>query len=485
MTRQGLPQLSVRLGDKRYTIPAACVARIENIGGVTPLPFLTAAVDGLIYGDGRALLQIDVTASLGLASRPGQYAKRLIMAEGLAPLALRVDAVEQWLDGTTDHARACPPELPLADIWPQTGQSLSPQSKQKHPASDGIRPAGIVVLRVSSGTSEVSLLACNIERILKDTAAPVDTGLLPPEHHVQAARDAMAPSQSLARLTGGTTDVDEPYRIMIRGEQGLWALHVQQVKGMMPVGQVYSSGTAAAPLWYLTADGHTHTLMNPEAAMPTAEAIPPRLWYVDAAGQIQELTDADVLAGHRLQQPDIGQLEPACDPMRGEAKAYVAAGKEGGVSIHCDEACYFLPCHRVIHLGRYTDAATLSAARCSGDKTTVFGRLIPLIDLHRFLFGEPAKSPGHVVMLELSGQQRIGLVVERPGNLHGDAAGIGDWIPLALPAPLPRLFDGGFHDARTGRWILCMKARLTWTDLSWQMKKSWVKALLGWQPESR
>jgi hypothetical protein len=110
---------------------------------------------------------------------------------------------------------------------------------------------------------------------------------------------------------------------------------------------------------------------------------------------------------------------------------------------------------------------------------------MPCIDLHRFLFGEPAKSPGHVVVLELPGQQRIGLVVERLGGLHGDDVGIGDWIPLALPAPLPRLFDGGFHDTRTGRWILRMNASLTWTDLSWQMKKSWVKALLGWQPESR
>ncbi len=484
MTRQGFPRLSVRLGDKRYTIPAACVARIEGIGRVTPLPFMAAAVDGLICSDGRPLLQIDVATSLGLASRPGQYAKRLVMAGNLAPLALRVDAIEQWLDGTTDNAESGLSELPLAGIWPQTGQPLSPQSKQKHPASDGIRPAGIVVLRVSSGTSEVSLLACNIERILKDAAAPVDTGLLPPEHHVQAARDAMAPGQSLARLTGGTTDVDEPYRIMIRGEQGLWALHVQQVKGMMPVERVYSSGTSGASLWYLTADGHTHTLMDTEAAMPTAEAIPPRLWYVDAAGQIQELTDANVLAGHRLQQPDIGQVEPPGHRIDSLSSASITR-KTQGISVHCGEACYFLPCHRVMHLGRYTDAATLSATRCSGDKTTVFGRLIPFIDLHRFLFGEPAKSPGHVVMLELPGQQRIGLVVERPGNLHGDDTDLGDWIPLALPAPLLRLFDGGFHDARTGRWVLCMNASLAWTDLSWQMKKSWVKALLGWQPESR
>lgn len=64
------------------------------------------------------------------------------------------------------------------------------------------------------------------------------------------------------------------------------------------VHKVYSSGTDARGLWYVTQTGEIRELMDANNLPGIHRAnCSPRLWYVTSNGQIQELIEANQLLG--------------------------------------------------------------------------------------------------------------------------------------------------------------------------------------------
>jgi hypothetical protein len=257
----------------------------------------------------------------------------------------------------------------------------------------------------------------------------------------------------------------------------MWALCVQQVLKMEYVDKVYSSGTDARGLWYVTQTGEIRELMdaNNLPGLHTA-TFSPRLWYVTPNGQIQELVDANQLLGSTNDSLDITITTP-------EETSFTLQNTDqltiDGLRIYCGTSSYLLPLTMATRADKDWDQATMTLSRFGDRDGSRKSDRIPCIDGNALLFGKPGQTIERTVRVNLSLGGEILLGIDR-AVLSQSLSTAASWIKVDLPYPATQFFDAAHYDDETGQWILRFLDTIKFSDLPWIIKKSVVKAIIGW-----
>lgn len=453
--------LAIKVGQRCYSLLGQQILQIEYADAVTALPCTRPPLDGLVEFNAQPLLQIDVAAALGLASTPRPTSKRLIVDSQYGCFALRVDEVAR---GANTKTATTP--LPLASILPHLPATRQPAvslARPKPPAPVVETPTFTVLWVVADGRT-VGLSTHNIARIVEISGSPPSAELL------IRLDQQLIPVHSLARLLQAKDSGGEPYAVVVRGRQAAWALAVQRVAGMATLTQAYAFDGG----FYRAIPAQRLQALWDDSRMANGGDPIPRLWHVDRDGQAQELVDADYL----LAQPCPPQtISIVAAPIASSRPLPCNASGPLGVRVGCGGERYFLPLAMVVRLVDNLDVSAMSRSRVTA-RHPARARWIPWLDASALLFGRRATSIRHTVVVTLANGGRILLGVDDVQLSQVKAAE--NWVPVALPEPLTRLFDGACYDQAVGKWTLRVAVALQWADWPWALKKALAKAVVGW-----
>jgi hypothetical protein len=125
------------------------------------------------------------------------------------------------------------------------------------------------------------------------------------------------------------------------------------------------------------------------------------------------------------------------------------------------------------------DQATMTLSRFGERDGSRKRDRIPCIDGNALLFGKPGNTIERTVRVNLSLGGEILLGIDR-AVLSQSLSTAASWIKVDLPYPATQFFDAAHYDDETGQWILRFLETIKFSDLPWIIKKSVVKAIIGW-----
>ncbi len=114
----GVSLLLVKLGERQYGLPLACVQRVLPMAFVLGLPSAGDGLLGMLNLHGQVLPVIDPHLRLGLPSPRLTADHRLVLLLANAPFLLWVDEVDEVVTAATDA---------LSDVPGQQASPLVPQ----------------------------------------------------------------------------------------------------------------------------------------------------------------------------------------------------------------------------------------------------------------------------------------------------------------------------------------------------------------------
>jgi purine-binding chemotaxis protein CheW len=106
--QSGVSLLLVKLGDRQYGLPLACVQRVLPMAFVLGLPNAGDGLLGMLNLHGQVLAVIDPHPRLGLASPKLGADHRLVLLTGDVPFLLWVDEVDAVVTGAADALSVVP-----------------------------------------------------------------------------------------------------------------------------------------------------------------------------------------------------------------------------------------------------------------------------------------------------------------------------------------------------------------------------------------
>ncbi len=473
--------LSIRVGPILYSLPGEQVSHIDYLSIITPLPFIRAPIEGLVSFNAQPLLQINVADALGVELETKTGNKRLIVNTAQGNFSLRVDEVVKLSKTKTsapDEHQQSPPRLPLDDILRplvKTKKSIAALKPNNSPVR--VTQQNLTVLLVATGDKTLALLAHNIDRIQQMTSLEILDKQSGQDDVLIKVKDHLLPTHSLAHLLQLKEAGAEPLAVIVRGVQSSWALRVQRVIGIETIERVYSSGTDARGLWYVTQTGQIRELIDADSFVTASACSPSRLWYVTRNGHIQELIDADNLRGAGNASPPLITIT-APQATSGAVPRSEHLTTEG-LRIYCGAGSYILPLTMATQALESVDLADISTSRFANADRSNRAQRIPWIDATALLFGKPAVTVKNTVAVTLADGGRILLGVDRV-VLSQFLSAAEKWREVDLPYPVTLFFDAACYDEQTGQWLLRAVNAVSFTGLPWTLKKSVAKAILGW-----
>jgi chemotaxis signal transduction protein len=472
--------LSIKVGSVFCSLPSDAIQIIDYVASITALPFVGSPVEGLTNFNGQPVIQIDVASALGIERQEQVGQKRLIVNYAKTNYSLRVDEVVNLTKTEASSNQYPVRSLSLKElitcIKRNKKRILSPQKADTINSSTSVQTA-IPVLLVVSGERTIAFLTHTIDHLQKIESLETLSTQSSEGDFLIKVKDHLLPTYFLGQLLGQEDLENESVAIIFKGEQSLWALCVQKVLKMEYVHKVYSSGTDARGLWYVTQTGEIRELMdaNNLPGLHTA-TFSPRLWYVTPNGQIQELVDANQLLGSTNDSLDITITTP-------EETSFTLQNTDqltiDGLRIYCGTSSYLLPLTMATRADKDWDQATMTLSRFGERDGSRKSDRIPCIDGNALLFGKPRQTIERTVRVNLSLGGEILLGIDR-AVLSQSLSTAASWIKVDLPYPATQFFDAAHYDDETGQWILRFLDTIKFSDLPWIIKKSVVKAIIGW-----
>lgn len=469
--------LSIRVNEVVCAIPTEQVQHIDYVESLTLLPFTPAPFEGLTHFNGQALLQINLATALGLEQQ--QIAtKRLLVRSVQGDFALCVDEILDFSKTKTAENQTVARVLCLSEILPPGFKSKPaifslPQNQQV--VADKAQQK-LTVLLVASADKTIALLTHNIDHIQEMTGLQTLEGQNTQGELLIKVKDHLLPTHSLRKLFGLTrTDKPESFAVIMRSATTSWALLVQQVIALETIIEVYSSGTDSRGLWYVSQTGQIRELIDANTLANSAGSAA-RLWYVTSSGQVQELVEANNLLGKNTVPLTITISSP---PKNSQVLQVAERLTTEGLQIYCGKGRYFLPLAMATRTLKDFNPSALASSRFPSGNRSNYSRRIPWINATAFLFGERSHEIDSSVLITLGNNRQILLGVDRIA-LSQSATTVEKWLKLDLPDPVRLFFDAGYYDAPSGQWILRLVTTIEFSHFPWAVKKSLVKAIIGW-----
>jgi chemotaxis signal transduction protein len=124
----GVSLLLVKLGERQYGLPLACVQRVLPMAFVLSLPDAGGGLLGMLNLHGQVLPVIDPHPRLGLPSPRLTADHRLVLLQGNTPFLLWVDEVDEVVTAAADALSDVPgqPANPIVTQVLRLGDSIVP-----------------------------------------------------------------------------------------------------------------------------------------------------------------------------------------------------------------------------------------------------------------------------------------------------------------------------------------------------------------------
>ena len=479
----GENMLSIKVGSVFCALPSEAIQIIDYVAPITVIPFVHSPIEGLTNFNGIPVIQIDVASAIGIDRQEQTGHKRIIVNYAESSYALRVDDVvnlaKNESSSVTDKSQHPVRSLSLKELitFTKKKKKLTVSTQKIDKIGSSSAQSAILVLLVASGERTVAFLTHTIDHLQKIESLQTLSEQSSQGDFLIKVKDHLLPTYFLGQLLGQEEVENESIAIIFKGEHAMWALCVQQVLKMEYVDKVYSSGTDARGLWYVTQTGEIRELMdaNNLPGLHTA-TFSPRLWYVTPNGQIQELVDANQLLGSTNDSLDITITTP-------EETSFTLQNTDqltiDGLRIYCGTSSYLLPLTMATRADKDWDQATMTLSRFGERDGSRKRDRIPCIDGNALLFGKPGQTIERTVRVNLSLGGEILLGIDR-AVLSQSLSTAASWIKVDLPYPATQFFDAAHYDDETGQWILRFLDTIKFSDLPWIIKKSVVKAIIGW-----
>jgi chemotaxis signal transduction protein len=120
--------LLVRLGERQYGLPIACVERVLPMAYVSPLPDGGEGLLGMLNVHGQVLPVLDLRPLLGLPNLAPAAEHRLVLLKATTPFLVWVDNVEEVVDFAPDSLSDVPGQQagPLVRSIVRLGAAIVP-----------------------------------------------------------------------------------------------------------------------------------------------------------------------------------------------------------------------------------------------------------------------------------------------------------------------------------------------------------------------
>lgn len=475
--------LSIKVDSVFCSLPSDAVQHIDQVASITVLPFVQLPIEGLTNFNGHPLIQIDVASVIGIDRQQRIGNKRLIVNYAQTSYALRVDDVlslaktesSSVRDKTQQSVRSLSLKELLAFSKKKKKITASPQEIKIKNVS---KQAAIPILLVASGDRTIAFLTNTIDHLQKIESLQTLSEKSSQGDFLIKVKNHLLPTYFLGQFLGQEDIENESVAIIFKGEQTMWALCVQQVLKMEYADNIYSSAGDARGLWCVTQTGEIRELMDANNLPGLyAATSSPRLWCVTPNGQIQELVDANQFVG-RTNDP----LAIAITTLQETSVTFQDINRltVDGLRIYCGMSSYLLPLTMAISTDTALDrAALLTQSRFADRDRSRRSNRIPYIDGNALLFGKSGSSSGRTVRVNLGLGNDVLLGIDRV-ILSQSLSIASSWVTVDLPYPAALFFDAALYDEQTGQWILRFIETIRFFDLPWIVKKSVVKAIIGW-----
>lgn len=480
MTIDGENMLSIKVGSVFCSLPSDAIQIIDYVASITALPFVGSPVEGLTNFNGQPVIQIDVASALGIERQEQVGQKRLIVNYAKTNYSLRVDEVVNLTKTEASSNQYPVRSLSLKELITCIKRNkkliLSPQKADTINSSTSVQTA-IPVLLVVSGERTIAFLTHTIDHLQKIESLETLSTQSSEGDFLIKVKDHLLPTYFLGQLLGQEDLENESVAIIFKGEQSLWALCVQKVLKMEYVHKVYSSGTDARGLWYVTQTGEIRELMDANNLPGIHRAnCSPRLWYVTSNGQIQELIEANQLLGSTNDFLDITITTPQEIAFTLQETDQLTVD---GLRIYCGMSSFLLPLTMATRADKDWDRGAMTTTRFVDRDRSAQNNRIPCLDGNALFFGKAGQSIERIVKVTLASGYEVLLGIDR-AVLSQSVSSAANWIAVDLPYPATLFFDAASYDHETGQWILRVMDAIKFSDLPWITKKSVVKAIIGW-----
>ncbi len=474
--------LLFKVGSVFCSLPSNAIQHIDYATPITVLPFAHSPIEGLTNFNGQALIQIDIANILGIDQKEQIHYKRLIVNYAQNSYALRVDDVVTLakipLTSVTDKNKPPIRALSLKELIAvrQKKKKLAVNIKQIDSIKNPSNQPNIPVLLVASGGRTIAFLAHSIDHFQKIESLKTLREQGSQGDFLIKVKDNLLPTYFLGQLLGQQIE-NESTAIIFKTEQITWSLCVEQIIKIEYIDKIYSSGTDSRGLWYVTRTGEIRELIDVKNLISLGETdSAPRLWYVTPSGQIQELVDANQLLGITSDSLAITITTPQETSFTSQTTDRLSVD---GLRIYCGKSIYLLPLMMATHVDKNWGETAMTGSRFEGKDKSKRSDRIPCIDASALLFGVPSSSIECIVKVNLVQGNETFLGIDRV-MLSESMTIAGSWIALDLPYPTTLFFDAVQYDRKTGQWILRFMNTINFSDLPWFIKRSVVKAIIGW-----
>lgn len=479
----GENMLSIKVGSVFCALPSEAIQIIDYVTPITVIPFVHSPIEGLTNFNGMPVIQIDVASAIGNDRQEQTGHKRIIVNYAESSYALRVDDVVNLAktdsSSVTDKSQNPVRSLSLKELITFTKKkkklTVSLQKTDKI-GSSSVQTA-IPVLLVLSGERTIAFFTHTIDHLQKIESLQTLSEKSSQGDFLIKVKDHLLPTYFLGQLLGQEEVENESVAIIFKSEQSNWALCVQQVLKMEYVDKVYSSGTDARGLWYVTQTGEIRELID-AINLPGlhSSASSPRLWYVTPNGQIQELIDANQLLGVSNDSLGITITTPQETSFALQDTDHLTID---GLRIYCGTSSYLLPLTMATRADKDWDRATMKLSRYGERDGSRKKDCIPCIDGNALFFGKSGQLIERTVRVTLALGGELLLGINRAVLSQSLSTGA-SWMAVDLPYPATLFFDAAHYDDETGQWTLRFLDAIKFSDLPWIIKRSVVKAIIGW-----
>jgi len=440
--------LPIIFNQKTFGIPLGQVHYVDYPNNLTPLPFSTPQVDGLISFNAQPLLQLNV------AQTPNPYAGKVVVIALLqGNIALRIDDVLGFMSTTqgesTDSKEYSQnqnfPLLELESLFPWIKQANQDTAQtQTSEANTTKTPLNHYILLVSSSDKTIAILADSIERIeqIDETLSPRKAD--GQEDFVVRIENNLFPARSLARLLNAKP-CTEKQALMVQNGENTAVLAVEKIFNLEKVNQ-----------FHLT----THSEKQ-------------SLWHINEKEEIIEVVDAKEFFGKSAQYQDI-QIVDTQSRWKNTLELATNLSTEG-VKIQCGQIACVLPLSLVNRI--IGDLSELNT-EIESSKSQSHAHKTPVIDCDKLLnLKENNQQKNYILLSLLDGQALISVdYVTLQATLPAQK-----WLPLKLLPPSNALFfDAATFDETAKHWVFRVKADIHFNQFSWQIKRLIRNALIGW-----
>lgn len=458
--------LSIRLGDRLYSLPGKQVRHIDYVDSLTVLPMMPSWVEGLVYFNGLPILLIDVFTIFGLEQNSAPCRKCIFVHHESVDFAFRADEISRTQ--AQDHLPSILVLLALKTCLP----FLAKPALIK-PTVAPSRQANFSVLVLVSGDKTIALPSHSIDSIRRIDALPKARG----GEVLIKLDDQLIPVLSLGQLLTRQTVESETYAVIIKTKAQCRALCVEHLQGFETIDQIYAQSHEPHNEWQLVSVDYVIERVSRENLDGLSENLQPRYWYITRTGQLRELLNTEhLLSGrYRSHQLSISMCHShtaRCSPAPINKQQITQ-----GLQFFCGTESYFVPLAMVDSVFEAQDNKRMTRVRPVCAETRHLNQ-IPKLDVGLF-FGRQRTESSCLLVIRLADHVKLILAVDRV-LLSQDNFIDESWVNCNGSDPLVFFFNAAYYDERTKKWILRLKTSICFAVLPWWLKKNLVKAIQGW-----